>query len=142
MRDMIPNLIDYEKTYREFKWEIPEYYNFGFEEIDQWAEDRTKLALISVNDTGIYAVRHTSYGLMRLSNQFAKAHLPSFRETFKGDPRTCGEDLATTKMPRGVGIFEGVAEDDHRKDQESGIKEQGDREEEKIMRRIEGVPFL
>ena len=71
MRDTIPNLIDYEKTYREFKWEIPEYYNFGFDGIDRWAEDRTKLALISVDDTGLHAVRHTFYDLMRLSNQFA-----------------------------------------------------------------------
>ena len=71
MRDIVPNLIDYEKTYREFKWEIPEYYNFGFDGIDRWAEDRTKLALISVDDTGLHAVRHTFYDLMRLSNQFA-----------------------------------------------------------------------
>ncbi len=71
MRDTLPNLIDYEKTYREFKWEIPEYYNFGFDGIDRWAEDRTKLALISVDDTGLHAVRHTFYDLMRLSNQFA-----------------------------------------------------------------------
>src|SRR4030042_5823022 len=71
MRDKIPNLTDYEKTYREFKWEIPEYYNFGFDGIDRRAEDRTKLALISVDDTGINAVRHTFYYLMRISNQFA-----------------------------------------------------------------------
>jgi acetyl-CoA synthetase len=71
MRHMPPNLTDYEKTYHEFKWEIPEYYNFGFDGIDRWAEDRTKLALISVDDTGINAVRHTFYDLMRLSNQFA-----------------------------------------------------------------------
>jgi len=71
MRGMPPNLTDYEETCREFKWEIPEYYNFGFDGIDQWAEDRTKLALISVDDTGKNAVRHTFYDLMRLSNQFA-----------------------------------------------------------------------
>ncbi|MCX8117345.1 MAG: AMP-binding protein [Desulfobacterota bacterium] len=71
MRDLPPNLSDYEKTYREFKWEIPEYYNFGFDGIDRWAEDRTKLALISVDDTGLNAVKHTFYDLMRLSNQFA-----------------------------------------------------------------------
>ncbi len=67
--------MDYEKTYREFKWEIPEYYNFGFDGIDRWAEDRTKLALISVDDTGVHAVRHTFYDLMRLSNQFANVLL-------------------------------------------------------------------
>jgi acetyl-CoA synthetase len=71
MREVLPNLSDYEKTYREFKWEIPEYYNFGFDGIDRWAEDRTKLALISVDDTGLNAVKHTFYDLMRLSNQFA-----------------------------------------------------------------------
>ena len=71
MKEITPNLVDYEKTYREFKWEIPEYYNFGFDGIDQWAQDRTKLALISVDDTGLHAVRHTFYDLMRLSNQFA-----------------------------------------------------------------------
>ncbi len=75
MRDLPPNLTDYEKTYREFKWEIPEYYNFGFDGIDRWAEDRTKLALISVDDTGLHAVRHTFYDLMRLSNQFANVLL-------------------------------------------------------------------
>ncbi len=80
---MIPNLIDYEKIYREFRWEIPEYYNFGFDGVDRWAEDRTKLALISVDDTGIYAVRHTFYDLMRLSNQFA--NILSKMEVKKGD---------------------------------------------------------
>jgi acetyl-CoA synthetase len=75
MREMLPNLTDYEKTYREFKWEIPEYYNFGFDGIDRWAEDRTKLALISVDDTGVHAVRHTFYDLMRLSNQLANVLL-------------------------------------------------------------------
>ena len=75
MREMPPNLMDYDKTYREFKWEIPEYYNFGFDGIDRWAEDRTKLALISVDDTGIHAVRHTFYDLMWLSNQFANVLL-------------------------------------------------------------------
>jgi len=75
MREVPPNLMDYEKTYREFKWEIPEYYNFGFDGIDRWAEDRTKLALISVDNTGFNAVRHTFYDLMRLSNQFANVLL-------------------------------------------------------------------
>lgn len=75
MRDLPPNLADYEETYRTFKWEIPEYYNFGFDGIDRWAEDRTKLALISVDDTGLNAVKHTFYDLMRLSNQFANVLL-------------------------------------------------------------------
>lgn len=74
-REIPPNLTDYEKTYHDFRWDIPEYYNFGFDGIDRWAEDRTKLALISVDDTGLNAVRHTFYDLMRLSNQFANVLL-------------------------------------------------------------------
>lgn len=32
----------YEALYENFKWKVPEYYNFGFDVVDQWAEDRTK----------------------------------------------------------------------------------------------------
>ncbi len=32
MRDMPPNLMDYEKTYREFMGRILKYQNFGFSE--------------------------------------------------------------------------------------------------------------
>ena len=40
----------YEILYKNFNWNVPEYYNFGFDVVDQWAEDRTKLALISISD--------------------------------------------------------------------------------------------
>jgi acetyl-CoA synthetase len=43
------NAVTYEQLYREFKLEIPEYYNFGFDVIDNWAKDRTKLALVSLD---------------------------------------------------------------------------------------------
>jgi len=39
----------YEELYKNFKWNIPKHYNFGFDVIDKWAEDRTKLALISID---------------------------------------------------------------------------------------------
>jgi acyl-coenzyme A synthetase/AMP-(fatty) acid ligase len=99
MRDMVPNLTDYEKTYREFKWEIPEYYNFGFDGIDRWAEDRTKLALISVDDTGINAVRHTFYDLMRLSNQFANVLLKYVGKTLES-PRCPREVEFLRELPK------------------------------------------
>ena len=47
MREIPPNLTDYEKTYHDFKWEIPEYYNFGFDGIDRWAEDREVIGILS-----------------------------------------------------------------------------------------------
>ena len=61
----------YELLYKNFKWSVPEYYNFGFDVVDQWAEDRTKLALISLDESGENAKYHTFYDLKVLSNQFA-----------------------------------------------------------------------
>lgn len=46
----------YEELYKHFSWKVPTYYNFGFDVVDQWAEDRTKLALISIDRTGEKAV--------------------------------------------------------------------------------------
>ena len=34
-----PNMENYDKTYREFRLNVPEYYNYGFDVIDKWAED-------------------------------------------------------------------------------------------------------
>ncbi|MEO0068050.1 MAG: AMP-binding protein [candidate division WOR-3 bacterium] len=66
------NMENYEETYRNFRWEIPEYYNFAYDTVDAWAEkDRTKLALISVEDDGKTAQKHTFWELSRLSNKFA-----------------------------------------------------------------------
>jgi len=61
----------YELMYKNFEWKIPEYYNFGFDVVDQWAEDRTKLALLSLNASGEKANYHTFYDLKVLSDQFA-----------------------------------------------------------------------
>jgi acyl-coenzyme A synthetase/AMP-(fatty) acid ligase len=44
------NMGDYEKEYAEFKWEIPEKFNFARDVIDKWAEDPDKLAMKWVND--------------------------------------------------------------------------------------------
>ena len=48
MTTATPADTDYATLYEAFKQEIPEYYNFGFDVMDRWAEDRTKLALVSV----------------------------------------------------------------------------------------------
>jgi len=61
----------YEKLYKNFKWEVPKYYNFGFDVVDKWAEDRTKLALISIDRTGKHDRYHTFYDLSMVSNKFA-----------------------------------------------------------------------
>ena len=61
----------YEELYKNFNWKVPEYYNFGFDVIDKWAEDRTKLALISIDRSGRRDRYHTFYDLAVSSNQFA-----------------------------------------------------------------------
>ncbi|CAO0823717.1 4-hydroxybutyrate--CoA ligase 1 [Desulfarculales bacterium] len=61
----------YDTIYNKFKWEVPEYYNFGFDVVDKWAEDRTKLALISVKENGEDPQFHTFYELKLLTNKFA-----------------------------------------------------------------------
>jgi len=66
---------DYDTLYKEFKWEVPKYYNFGFEVVDRWAEDRTKLALVSIHADGEKASYHTFYDLKVLSDRFANVLL-------------------------------------------------------------------
>lgn len=70
MVDYTPNMVDYEKTCNEFKLEVPEYFNFGFDVVDKWAEDRTKLALVSVNPDDSVE-KHTFWDIKTGSNRFA-----------------------------------------------------------------------
>jgi acyl-coenzyme A synthetase/AMP-(fatty) acid ligase len=49
---MYPEMVNYEQTCREFRWEVPEYYNFAFDVVDRWGEDADKLAMLWVNDRG------------------------------------------------------------------------------------------
>jgi len=63
----------YDELYNSFKWEIPKYYNFGFDVVDKWAEDRTKLALISIDRSGKRDRYHTFRDLSVESNRYANA---------------------------------------------------------------------
>jgi len=63
----------YKEFYKNFTWKIPKYYNFGFDVIDQWAEDRTKLALISIDRSGKRDRYHTFRDLSVESNRYANA---------------------------------------------------------------------
>jgi acetyl-CoA synthetase len=63
----------YDVLYKNFKWKIPKFYNFGFDVIDKWADDRTKLALISIDRTGKRDRYHTFRDLSVESNRYANA---------------------------------------------------------------------
>jgi acetyl-CoA synthetase len=63
------NMPDYDDMYRNFRIDVPEYFNFGFDVIDAWAnKDRNKIAMIWVNQEGVEK-KYTFWDLMRLSNQ-------------------------------------------------------------------------
>ena len=71
MQDTTPNMQDYAETYRDFKLDVPEHFNFAFDVVDKWAGDRTKLALISLDPAGENAQHHTFWDLKVQSNRFA-----------------------------------------------------------------------
>ena len=66
----------YDDVCRNFKWEIPEYYNIGVDVCDKWAGDRQRLALIYIDPQG-KEQKYTFRSLRNFSNQLAntlKAH--------------------------------------------------------------------
>ena len=71
MTEQLPNMQDYEETYRGFRLDVLGYFNFGQNVVDRWARDRTKLALTSVDPRGDRAEQHTFWDLKMLSNRFA-----------------------------------------------------------------------
>ena len=71
MVDHSPNMLDYEQTRESFSLDVPEQFNFGFDVVDRLAEDRTKLALISVDSIGESAEKHTFWDIKTQSNKFA-----------------------------------------------------------------------
>ncbi|UCF07015.1 MAG: AMP-binding protein [bacterium] len=64
-------MTDYERTRAEFALDVPEYFNFGFDVVDRWAEDRTKLALMVADGLGEKVEKYTFYEIKVLSNRFA-----------------------------------------------------------------------
>ncbi len=78
-----PNMLDYDQTVRDFRFNIPEYFNYGFDVIDHWAADRTKLALVWADRSGSDIRKYSFFDLQRLSNRFA--NLLRARGFKKGD---------------------------------------------------------
>jgi len=63
----------YEDVYASWKWDVPEEYNFGFDVVGKWALDRTKLALVSLDERRENPKYQTFYELDSVSNKFANA---------------------------------------------------------------------
>ena len=64
------NMADYEATRAAFVLEIPEFYNFGFDVIDQRAREADKTAFIYVDRSGERIEHHSFSDLSKASNRF------------------------------------------------------------------------
>lgn len=64
------NMTNYEQECATFRLEVPEYFNFGLDVVDHWAEDPTKLAMLWVDDAG-HSARYTFADMRQSSNRFA-----------------------------------------------------------------------
>jgi acetyl-CoA synthetase len=66
-----PNMADYEEVCRSYRIKIPEEFNFGFDVIDGWARDRSKLAMVWADATGTDIRKYSFFDLKVQSNRFA-----------------------------------------------------------------------
>lgn len=64
------NMLDYEKERKEFKWNVPEYFNFAGDVVDKWAENPNKLAMLWVDEND-REIRRTFKDFKERSNQLA-----------------------------------------------------------------------
>ncbi|NLB01693.1 MAG: AMP-binding protein [Methanomicrobiales archaeon] len=63
-----PNMTDYDAACANFRIDVPEFFNFGYDVIDRWAEtERNKLAMIWVDQEG-NEKKYTFRDLRYLSN--------------------------------------------------------------------------
>src|SRR2546430_17290011 len=65
-----PNMVDYARTMREFRLDVPARYNWAFDTFDTWARDPAKLALLWVSSDG-QPRRFTFAELSERSRRFA-----------------------------------------------------------------------
>ena len=64
----------YRETYRSFKLEVPERYNWAYEVFDHWARDPRRVAMVWAGDDGStreVTFREMSEGSSRIANALA-----------------------------------------------------------------------
>jgi len=64
---------DYEQAKRTFRIDVPEHFNFGFDVIDRYAEQKGRRALVWTDPSGTEVKEYTFADISRLSNQAANA---------------------------------------------------------------------
>jgi acetyl-CoA synthetase len=71
----LPKMTDYEKTRAEFRIEIPDEFNFGFDVIGRRAAEADKTAFLFVDRAGETVTPYSFSDLDKASNRFANALL-------------------------------------------------------------------
>ena len=67
-----PNMTNYELERKEFKLDVPKYFNFGYDVVDRWAKlQPEKLALLAVDASGANPKHCTFSDISMASNRFA-----------------------------------------------------------------------
>lgn len=87
----------------EFKWEIPEQFNFAVDVVDHWASDPERLALIAVNETGderAFTYRDISQASSRLANLLADQGLSKGDRVMVMLPRIAEWQIAMVAVMR------------------------------------------
>ena len=64
------NMSNYEQEHASFRLAVPEFFNFGFDVVDRWADEPLKLAMLWVDDAG-HRARYTFADMRRDSNRLA-----------------------------------------------------------------------
>lgn len=89
-----PNMTDYEETYRTFRHEVPEFFNYTVDVIEAWAaKEPGRVALLIADAPGTTIEQYTFTQLAEMSNRFAQAMLR--RGLRRGD-------TVLVLLPRGV----------------------------------------
>jgi len=91
-------MTDYEETYREFQYDVPEFFNFAGDIIDQWAEDPDKPAMLWVDDAGT-EIKKTFSDVSRASRRLANVLVQN------GVKRN---DVVLLVLPRNIEWWEAV----------------------------------
>lgn len=64
---------DYDAAREQFRIDVPPRFNFGFDVVDSFARDRTKLALVWADATGKDIRKYTFWDVASMSNRVANA---------------------------------------------------------------------
>ncbi|HEX4327264.1 MAG TPA: AMP-binding protein [Burkholderiales bacterium] len=62
----------YQELYTSFRWQVPEFFNIGWECCGRWAEDRARFALYYEDDAGVVE-KYTYWDLQQQANRLSNA---------------------------------------------------------------------